>query len=198
MILYQNRNLGYLDQFFERIRATDYLLDVLRENYVLFGLEVNSAEGRRVSLTFLFKVVSLLNDQVLTPSFLFVFNTSQRNLNQSSLLNKLEGEFSDNTFQESLIHNIELSQQKRNNLSNITLVKIATEGFEDENSHAAMIKMQNDEMKKLEEMEREKRRKEIEEQNRIKKENEEKLRKEKEKEDQRKQLLKSLPVEPAG
>ena len=111
LILYQTKDVQYLDHFFSNIRTTDYLMDVLRENYVLFSLDVNSPDGRRV--------ISLLNDQVLTPSFLFVLNTNQRNLNQNSMLNKLEGEISDHTFQDSLIHNIEIAQTKRNNLCKV-------------------------------------------------------------------------------
>ena len=61
-----------------------------------------------------------------------------------------------------------------------------------------MIKMQQDELRKLEEMEREKKRIELEEQKRIKRENEERTKLEKEKEEQRKKMLNSLPLEPLG
>jgi hypothetical protein len=61
-----------------------------------------------------------------------------------------------------------------------------------------MIKLQQEELKKLEEMEREKKRLEIEEERRIKRENEEKIRKEKEKEEKRKIIVNSLPQEPSG
>ncbi len=121
LILYQARNVAYLDQFFQKIRNTDYLCDILvkglfikRENFVVYGLDINSVEGNRV--------ISLLNEQFLTPSFLFLFNTNQRNLNKNSIIDKLEGEFSDHTFQESLIHNIELAESKRNNLSSFSII----------------------------------------------------------------------------
>jgi len=120
LILYQSRNAAYLDQFFQKIKNTDYLCDILvislfikRENFVLYGLDINSVEGNRV--------IGLLNDQFLTPSFLFLFNTNQRNLNKNSIIDKLEGEFSDHTFQESLIRNIELAESKRNNLSSFSI-----------------------------------------------------------------------------
>ena len=70
--------------------------------------------------------------------------------------------------------------------------------FDDENSHASMIRMQQEELKKLEEMEREKRTKEIKEENRIYQEKEEKLQNDRQKDEQRKRIINSLPKEPEG
>jgi hypothetical protein len=129
----------------------------------------------------------LLNEQILTPSFIFVFNTTQRNLNRGSILNRLEGELSEHIFHDRLIQNIDLASSKKNSL--IT---------EDENSNAAMIRMQQEEMKKLEDAERDKRRKEIEEESRKKKEIEEHAQKERQKEELRKIVVTRLPSEPEG
>ena len=54
---------------------------------------------------------------MLNPSFIFLHNSNQRNLNKNSVIKKLEGELSDNLFYDSLIHSLELITIRRSNLS---------------------------------------------------------------------------------
>ena len=61
-----------------------------------------------------------------------------------------------------------------------------------------MIRMQQEELKNLEELENIKKRKEFEEIFRMKRENDEKLQSEKEKDEKRKKMMKILPEEPKG
>jgi hypothetical protein len=174
LVIYQNNDFTYLDRFVNEVKQTGYIMDILRENYVIYPVLLNSNEGRRI--------VTLIGERLLYPSFIFVFNrNNSSNFNRGLILDRLEGEVSVDIFRDALIRNIE--NKERGTI---------TSG----NNRVDLIQQQKEELEYLERLEEEKKRKERDSKLKAQEEEEMKRKMEEEKEAKKKEKIKSLPPEP--
>jgi hypothetical protein len=136
IILYKDRNNSYLDNLVYKLKSQDYIIDILKENYVTLPLHINSPEGRRV--------LELVSEGLLYPAFIFTHNKKNNfNLTRSSIINKLEGEVKIEDFRDALIKNIDIRESRMN---------------ESSINSSSIIEEQKRELEQLERLEEEKKR----------------------------------------